>query len=132
MRQRPRIPVEGLCGVVTHRELRHAAVLDLSSLGMRLERPFDPANATRTVQLELEIPEIDEIVWATGHVTHAHLRPMGGTHDNGQPRLWCSAGIEIDAAAGRELRILREYVYEKRRMLDENWTWFSTAASTSA
>lgn len=132
MRQRPRIPVEGLCGVVTHKELRHAAVLDLSTLGVRLERPFDPTNASRTVQLELEIPEIDEIVWATGHVTHAHLRPMGGVHSNGQPRLWCTAGIEIDAAAARELRMLQEYVYEKRRMIDENWGWFSTAASTSA
>ena len=120
MRQRPRIPVEGLCGVVTHKELRHAAVLDLSSLGVRLERPFDPVKASRTVQLELEIPEIDEILWATGHVTHAHLRPMGGTHDNGQPRLWCSAGIVIDAAAARELRMLREYVYEKRRVIDQN------------
>ena len=118
--RRPRIPAQGLCGVVTHRELRHAAMLDLSSLGVRLERPFDPKHASRTVQLELEIPEIDEIVWAAGHVTHAHLRPMGGLHDNGQPRLWCSAGIVIDSAAARELRMLREYVYEKQRVIGEN------------
>lgn len=117
MRFYPRVAAQGLCGVITDRELRHAAMVDLSTMGIRLERPFDPAKATRTVQLEIELPEVDEIMWATGHVTHAHLRPMGGVHIDGQPRLWCSAGIQIDAAAMRDLRMLREYVVEKRRMM---------------
>lgn len=111
----PRITLDGLCGVVTHKDLRPAAMVDLSSMGLRLERPFDPAAASRTVQLEIELPGVDEIVWARGHVTFAHLSPMGGTHADGQPRLWCRAGIQIDAAAGRDLRMLREYVIETRR-----------------
>jgi hypothetical protein len=111
----PRITVDGLCGVVTNGDLRPAAMVDLSSLGVRLERPFDPAKAARTVQLEIELPGVDEIVWARGHVTFAHLSPMGGRHADGQPRLWCRAGIQIDAAAGRELRLLRDYVIETRR-----------------
>lgn len=111
----PRITLDGLCGVVTDRDLRHAAMVDLSSMGMRLERPFDPATASRTVQLEIELPGIDDILWARGHVTFAHLSPMGGLHANGQPRFWCRAGIQIDAATGRDMRMLREYVIETRR-----------------
>ena len=111
----PRIALEGLCGVVTRHDLMPAAMLDLSSMGVRVERPFDPATASRTVQLELELPGVDELIWARGHVTFAHLSPMGGRHPDGHPRLWCRAGIQIDAAAGRDLRLLREYVIETRR-----------------
>jgi hypothetical protein len=111
----PRITLDGLCGVVTHRELRHAAMVDLSPLGLRLERPFDPAAASPTVQLEIELPGTDEILWAKGHVTFAHLSPMGGRHADGQPKLWCRAGIRLEAAAGRDFRMLREYVIETRR-----------------
>jgi hypothetical protein len=111
----PRITLDGLCGVVTHKDLVPAAMVDLSSVGLRLERPFDPAAASPVVQLEIELPGVDEIVWARGHVTFAHLSPMGGRHADGQPRLWCRAGIQIDAAAGRDLRMLREYVVETRR-----------------
>jgi hypothetical protein len=111
----PRITLDGLCGVVTHRDLVPAAMVDLSSMGLRLERPFDAAAASPVVQLEIELPGVDEIVWARGHVTFAHLSPMGGRHADGQPRLWCRAGIQIDAAAGRDLRMLREYVVETRR-----------------
>lgn len=110
----PRISIDGLCGVVTEGELRPAAMVDLSSLGIRLERPFDRRTARRTVQLEIEIPGLDEIMWARGHVTYAQLTPMGGVHPDGQPRLWCRAGIEIDAAAARDRRLLRDYVLETR------------------
>jgi hypothetical protein len=111
----PRVALDGLCGVVTDRDLSHAAMVDLSSLGIRLERPFDPASARRELQLEIELPGVDEVVWARGHVTFAKLTPMGGHHRDGQPKLWCRAGIQIDAAAGRDFRLLREYVVETRR-----------------
>ncbi|HEY1547336.1 MAG TPA: PilZ domain-containing protein [Kofleriaceae bacterium] len=111
----PRVALDGLCGVVSDRDLSHAAMVDLSSLGIRLERPFDPASARRELQLEIELPDADEIVWARGHVTFAKLTPMGGCHPDGQPKLWCRAGIQIDVAAGRDFRLLREYVIETRR-----------------
>ena len=111
----PRISLDGLCGVVTHGLLRHAAMIDLSSTGIRLQRPFDRRTASRTVQLEIEVPGLDEVMWACGHVTFAHLTPMGGTHADGQPRLWCRAGIELDAAAVRDRRRIRDYVIETRR-----------------
>jgi hypothetical protein len=111
----PRISVDGLCGVVAKHDLRHAAMVDLSSIGLRLELPFDHTATDRTVQLEIELPGIDEIVWARGEVTFAHLSPMGGHHADGQPRLWCRAGIHIAAAATRDRRLLRDYVLETRR-----------------
>lgn len=111
----PRISVDGLCGVVAKHELRHARMIDLCAIGLRLELPFDPAAAARTVQLEIELPELDEIVWARGQVTFAHLSPMGGRHPDGQPRLWCRAGVHIDLAVARERRLLRDYVIETRR-----------------
>jgi hypothetical protein len=111
----PRVRLDGLCGVVSKDELRHAVLLDLSALGVRLERLFDPALASRFVQLELELPGTDEIVWARGEVTFAHLTPMGGSHPDGQPRLRCRAGIRIDRIALGERRLLRDYVIETRR-----------------
>lgn len=107
--------MEGLCGVVTRRDLRQAAMVDLSSLGLRLELPFDPTATSPTIQLEIEIPGVDEIMWARGQVTFAQLSPMGGCHPDGQPRLWCRAGVHIDLAAGRDRRLLRDYVIETHR-----------------
>ena len=110
-RQGPRITVDGWCGVVTHHDLRHAAVLELSETGVRLERVFDPRTAARTVALELELPGVDEIIWARADVAFAHLSPLGGTHASGQPRLMCRAGLRIADAASRHLRLLRDYVF---------------------
>jgi hypothetical protein len=113
-RMAPRVPLEGLCGVVGQRELRHASMLDLSALGLRIERPFDPASAARFVQLEIELPGTGELVWARGEVAFAHLSPMGGRHPDGQPRLWCRAGIRLVQIARSERLLLRDYVLEAR------------------
>lgn len=90
-------------------------MVDLSSAGLRIELPFDHTATSRTIQLEIELPGVDEILWAGGQVTFAHLSPLGGYHADGQPRLWCRAGVRIDAAAGRDRRLLRDYVVETRR-----------------
>jgi hypothetical protein len=110
----PRISVDGLCGVVTDDDdLRHASMSNLSTTGIRLERPFDPRTARPVVQLEIELPGIDEIVWASAAVTHAHLTPMPGRTRTGQPRFWCRAGLRIADASQRERRLLRDFVVER-------------------
>lgn len=114
-RTAPRIPSAGLCGIVTANDLRPASMVDVSADGLRIELPFDARTAQRTVQLELELPGVDEVAWARGHVTFAHLSPMGGTHPDGQPRLWCRAGLVLELAVGRDHRRLREYVMETYR-----------------
>ena len=113
-RRAPRISVEGLCGVVSDDDdLNHATMSNLSTLGLRLERPFDPATARPVVQLEIELPGIDEIVWASAFVTHAHLTPLPGRRPDGQPRFWCRAGLRIGQTSQREHRLLRDYVVEQ-------------------
>lgn len=112
----PRIAVDGLCGVVANgNELRHAAMRDLSAIGVQLERVFDPAHASRIVQLELELPGVDEVVWARGEVTRAFLTPLPGRTPDGQPRFWCRAGLRLAGVAQRERRLLRDYVLDMRR-----------------
>lgn len=82
-------------------------------LGLRLERPFDPKTARPIVQLEIELPGLDEVVWASAAVTHAYLTPMPGRTADGQPRFWCRAGLCIAATSRREQRMLRDYVVER-------------------
>ena len=86
---------------------------NLSTLGLRLERVFDPKRARPIVQLEIELPGIDEVVWATAAVTHAHLSPMRSRTVDGQPKFWCRAGLRISDACQRERRLLRDYVVDK-------------------
>ena len=113
-RRAPRIRVDGLCGVVTaDDDIRHAAMSNLSTLGLRIERPFDPRTAKRVVQLEIELPGIDEIIWTSAVVTHAYLTPMPGRSTDGQPRFWCRAGLQIADASRRERRMLHDYVIEQ-------------------
>lgn len=113
-RRAPRIFVDGLCGVVTDNDdLHHASMSNLSTLGLRIERPFDPARAKPVVQLEIELPGLDEVVWASAIVTHAYLTPLPGRRPDGQPRFWCRAGLRIGDASQRERRMLRDYVIEQ-------------------
>ncbi len=83
---------------------------DLSTTGLRLERPFDPATARPVVQLEIELPGIDEIVWTSAIVTHAYLTPIAGT---GGKRFWCRAGLRLGDSSRRERRMLHDYVIEQ-------------------
>jgi hypothetical protein len=112
----PRIAVDGLCGVVANtNQLRHASLRDLSAIGVHLERPFDPSTASRVVQLELELPGLDEVIWARAEVTRAFLTPLPGRTPDDQPRFWCRAGLRLAGVAQRERRLLRDYVLETRR-----------------
>src|SRR4051812_23155337 len=112
-RRAPRISVDGFCSVASDEALHHASMSDLSTLGLRLERPFDPAKARPIVQLEIELPGIDEVVWASAVVTHAYLTPMPGRRADGQPRFWCKAGLRIADASRAERQMLRDYVVEQ-------------------
>lgn len=86
---------------------------NLSTLGLQLERPFDPATARPVIQLEIELPGLDEVVWASAIVTHAYLTPIKGGGVGGQPRFWCRAGLRIADASRSERRMLRDYVIER-------------------
>ena len=111
----PRITLDTFCSLLVDGRERHAVVLELSASGVRVERPFEPAREGRIVQLELELPGIDEIIWARGEVRFARLSPLPGPGPEGAPRFTCRAGIHIAAATQHDRRLLRDYVIEQRR-----------------
>ncbi|HSD87561.1 MAG TPA: PilZ domain-containing protein [Kofleriaceae bacterium] len=114
-RRAPRISVAGFCGVAVDNDLHHASLTNLSTLGLRLERPYEPAGASRVIQLEIELPGLDEVVWTSAFVTRAVLTPMRGHRPDGRPRFWCRAGLRIGDTSRRERQLLRDYVFEGLR-----------------
>ena len=103
----PRVSLESLCSEVVGQELRHALVVDMSEDGVRIQRPIGGPR-TRVVQMELEIPGIDELVWAAGEICFDEVWrvPAGITR---------TSGVRLVAAAQRHRRMLREYVVETWR-----------------
>lgn len=88
-------------------------VVDLSTEGARLERPYVPGRIEREVPLQLEVPGIDEVMWARGDVVFDRLIQ---TKVNGGPfGLVRRTGYRLAVAAARDLRLLSEYVYETYR-----------------
>jgi hypothetical protein len=121
MRAQARVPVETLCNEVIGERDQFGLVVDLSETGLRLQRPFRPGTErSRIVQLEFELPGVDEIIWAKGLVCF--------------DQLWRGAlrtsGVRLVAAATRHLRMLRDYVAAARPPLeDEDSSWMLLRAS---
>ena len=102
-RRAPRIGLEGFCSVVTDGALHHAYLTNLSAIGLRIEQPSRAATTRPMVQLEIELPGLDEVVWASAYVTD--VRVSYGYRD------WtCRTGLQIAAISSREQRLLRDYV----------------------
>jgi hypothetical protein len=110
----PRIGIEAFCSEILDGRERHAVVLDLSPQGLRMARPFVGGRMPREVQLELELPGVDEIIWAKGHVCYDRIRPASGGSAMALGRVVRTSGIRLVAAAARDLRLLREYVMTQR------------------
>ena len=131
-RASPRIGIEALCWELVHDRERSSLVVDLSSEGARLERPYLPAgyvdydalelgpagrssyvapprSLDRIIPLQLEIPEIDEVMWARGDVVFDELVPV---KTNGGPfGLLRRTGFHLGMAS-RDTRLIRDYVYD--------------------
>jgi hypothetical protein len=113
-RRAPRISVAGFCGVAVNNNLHHASMTNLSTLGLRLEGPYrHDANATRIIQLEIELPGVDEVVWTSAEITRAVVTPLRST--DGKPKFWCRAGLTIRDTSRSERRLLQDYVIDSLR-----------------
>ena len=113
-RSSPRIDVEALCWeVVDDREIS-SLIVDLSADGARLERPYLGGRIQREVPLQIEVPGIDEVMWARGDVVFDQLVPGS----KGPFNLLRRTGYRIAIAAARDLRLLRDYVYEMTRIAE--------------
>ena len=107
-RASPRIDVEALCWeIVGDRELS-SLIVDLSTEGARVERPYVGGRIEREVPLQIEVPGIDEVMWAKADVIFDQLVPMKSA---GPFQLLRRTGYRIAIAAARDLRLVRDYVY---------------------
>jgi hypothetical protein len=115
LRLMPRIEVETYCSELVDGRDRPGLVTDLSPEGARLERPYAGGPTPREIVIELEMPEIDEVIWARGEVCFDQVRqaPPGR---GGPLGLLRTTGIRLVAAAVRDLRMLRECVIETHRL----------------
>jgi hypothetical protein len=114
-RESPRIGIEALCWeLIDSREVSGLAV-ELSSLGLRIERPYTGGPTRREVPLQLEVPGIDEVMWAKADACFDHIVPAVGPA-GGALGLVRRTGYRIVAAAGRDLRRIRELVMDTDRV----------------
>ncbi len=105
-----RVETEALCTELIYgHEDRFGLIVDVSEEGLRVERPFVGGRRPPAVQLEIDLPGIDEILWARGEVCSDQVRPGGA---GGLVR---STGIRLAGAATRDLRLIRDWVSEMRR-----------------
>ena len=112
-RQHPRIPALGaFCTEISDGQDRYSIVSDVSPGGLRLHRPYRGVQS-RTVQLEFDLPGVDELIWARGVVCFDRVWRAGEGH------VLQTTGIEIASAAGRHLRLLRDYAYAQSPRFDE-------------
>jgi hypothetical protein len=118
-RTSPRIDLEALCWELVDERETSALIVDLSIEGARLERPYIGGRIQREVPLQIEVPGIDEVMWARGDVVFDQLvpAPAHGSHGGrgGPFGLLRRTGYRIAIAATRDLRMLRDYVYEMHR-----------------
>jgi hypothetical protein len=105
-RRGPRLPAPGaFCTEISDEHERYSMVSDLSPTGLRLHRP-SIGPQSRSVQVELDLPGVDELIWAKGVVCFDRVWRAG------TGRVLHTTGIEIVRAAGRHLRLLRDYALE--------------------
>jgi hypothetical protein len=122
-RASPRIDVEALCWETVGDRETSALLVDVSTHGARVERPYIGGRIEYEVPLQIELPGIDEVMWARGDVMFDELVPVrsllaadapttGVTKPGGPFGLIRRTGYRIAVAAARDLRLLRDYVYD--------------------
>ena len=118
-REGPRIDVDALCWEVSDEGETSAMAVDLSQGGIRIERPYVGGRTREVVPLQLDIPGIDELLWARGDVCSDIVVAARGRLGP----LVRRTGYRIAMAARRDRKMLREYVFDSflmRQRLDES------------
>jgi len=117
-RNAPRIDVDALCWELVDGAEASGLLVDMSApgrraIGVRIERPYVGGGTRATVPLEIEIPGIDEVMWARGEVLYDHLVARPGAGPMGLMR---RTAYTLGRAATRDLRMLEEFVVETARL----------------
>jgi hypothetical protein len=110
----PRVHVAAACLEVDDRREHQGLIVDLAPRGVRLERPYHGGPTPTDVYLEILIPELGDVVIARAAPTFDLVRdalvPAAGPFG-----LVRRTGYRIVEAAARDLRLLRDFVFELRR-----------------
>jgi len=125
-REGPRIDVQALCWELVDDHETSGLTADLSSLGLCLERPYTGGPTRRIVPLQLEVPGIDEVMWAQGDACF-DVVVASATGAGGELGLVRRTGYRIALAAARDLRMLKEFVIETDRAVQRDRARTATA-----
>jgi hypothetical protein len=145
-RSSPRIGTQALCWEIDGDRELSSLVVDLSSDGARLERPYTPrskwdvplelgpagrgawAHVARhdgVIPFQLELPEVDEVLWARGDVVFDELVPV--KTQGGPFGLVRRTGLHLSLGARRDMHLLRDWIHEmharQRAANDESVDW---------
>jgi len=119
-RSSPRVDVATLCWEIVDGKEASSVAVDLSPMGVRIERPYVGGGTMKETQLEIEIPEIDELMWCKGDATFDVL-VQNNAPTGGPLRLTRRTGYRLTAAATRDMKRLEEYVMEADRARRKRW-----------
>ena len=111
-REGPRIDVEAMCWELVDRAEVSGLAVDLSTMGVRIERPYVGGHTRNQVPLQIEVPGIDEIMWARGDAVFDIVVPAPKAGPMGLLR---RTGYHLKLAASRDLRLLKEFVWETHK-----------------
>jgi hypothetical protein len=114
-RRDPRAFTRTFCSELWGDDLRHGFVVELSEGGVRVERPFFGGRLAERLQLEFEMPEIDEIVWASVEPCYDVISRRPSPTPGELGGLVRTSGFRLVNAAGRSMKMLRDVVHETRR-----------------
>lgn len=131
LRLAPRVDVETFCSEIIGGREQAGVVIDLSPEGVRIERPYLGGPTPTELLLELEVPDVDEVMWARGEVCFDQVRqaPPGR---GGPLGLLRTTGVRLVRAATRDLRLLRDCVIERERARRAAEAWLLADAACYA
>ena len=102
----PRSQVAATCWEVIAGQERSGVVVDLSWEGVRLERPFVGGITAEHAQLEIDVPGLDEVIWAkAGACFDEVVAAPVGSLTGGPLGLVRRTGYRLLTAAARDLRL---------------------------
>jgi hypothetical protein len=111
-REPNRIRVDSLCSLFQSDRERHGLVVDVSENGLRIQRTLGGPRE-RSVQLEFEIPDVDEIIWARGEICFDQVWNLS-PRLHGLSGLVRTSGVRLVMAAERHKKLLRDFVAYRR------------------
>lgn len=111
----PRVTAHTFCSELLPSDLRHGFVVELSESGVRIERPFFGGRLGGRVQLEFELPELDEIVWAAVEPCYDVIARRSPGGPGGLGGLVRTTGFRVVSTAERSRRMVRDLIWERHQ-----------------